>query len=169
MRKRTVIITVSVIFALVLIPVGIYYFAIYSLFGGGGPSPNLVLVVSSNEYEVTNVIDAIDNIGSTLGPRQNRKDPTEGDRFFYYKHAYWYPSNGSDTYGIALVEWDTTTWENDKQQMGGRYFIDVYSEEKECSLCDQLRAALFQAQVKFKSPCEIQSDLTEYERIRCDI
>ncbi|RDL45038.1 hypothetical protein DN730_05315 [Marinomonas piezotolerans] len=159
----------SVIFALVAIPAGLYYLAKYSLFGGGGPSPKLVLVVPSNEYEVKSVLDAIDKIDSTLGPRENRKDASEGDRFFYYKHAYWYPSSGSDTYGIALIEWNTTTWENDKQQMGGSYFIDVYSEKKECSLCDQLKVALSQSQVKFKSPCETQTNLTEYERIRCDI
>jgi len=168
-RRRTVIITVSVVFALVAIPVALYYLALYSMFGGGGPSPKLVLVVPSDKYEVSSVLDAIDNIDSTLDPRENRKDASEGDRFFYYKYAYWYPSSGSDTYGIAIVEWDTTTWENDKQQMGGSYFIDVYSEKKECFLCDQLKAALSQAQVKFKSPCERQSNLTEYERIRCDI
>ncbi|MFC3853994.1 hypothetical protein ACFOSD_14540 [Salinispirillum marinum] len=169
MRRKTVIITVSVIFALVAIPAGLYYLAIYSLFGGSGPSPKLVLVVPSDEYEVSSLLDAIDKIDDTLDPRVNKKAASGEGRFFYYKHAYWYPSSGSDTYGIALVEWDTTTWENDDQKMGGSYFIDVYSENKECSLCTQLKEALLQGQVKFKSPCESQTNLTEYERIRCDI
>lgn len=168
-RRKTVIITASVVFALVAIPLGLYYLAIYSLFGGGGPSPKLVLVVPSDKYEVGSVLAAIEKIEGTLGPGVNKKEAAEGDRFFYYKHAHWYPSNGSDTYGIALVEWDTTTWENDDHQMGGSYFIDVYSENNECSLCTQLKQALSQSQVQFNSPCENDSNLTKYEYIRCDI
>ena len=87
----------------------------------------------------------------------------------YYKQAYWYPSSGSDTYGIALVEWDTATWENDDHQMDGSYFIDIYSADKECFLCAQLKLVLSQSQVKFNSPCEMQDNLTKYEQIRCDI
>lgn len=129
----------------------------------------MVLVVKSNEYEVNKLLAIIDRIDGELGPRKNKKEAAEVDRFFYYKHAYWYPSNGSDIYGIALVEWDTTTWKDDDQKMGGSYFIDVYSEGKECPLCEKLKMSFLQNQVKFKSPCETQANLTEYERIRCKI
>jgi hypothetical protein len=60
-----------------------------------------------------------------LNSKINKNEAASGDRYFHYKHAYWYPSGGSDTYGIALVEWDTTTWKSDKSKMGGSYFIDV--------------------------------------------
>ena len=81
-HRKTLIITTSVIFVLVAIPAGFYYLAIYSLFGGGGPSPKLLLVIPSDKYEVSSVLNAIDKIDSTLDPRQNKKKAAEGDRFF---------------------------------------------------------------------------------------
>ena len=82
MHRKTSIITVSVLFGLVIIPVGLYYLAIYSLSGGGGPAPRLVLVVPSDKYEVSRVLAAIDKIGGPLDPRENKKKFAEEDRFF---------------------------------------------------------------------------------------
>ncbi len=148
---------------------GLYYLAINSFSGGSGPSPKLVLVASSEEYKVEDILGAIDSMASDLDLKINKKSESTPHNFTYYKHAYWYPSNGSETYGIAIVEWDTSSWDNDDSRMGGSYFIDVYSEAKECKLCSSLKATFQRRKINFSSPCEKSTGLTKYEKIRCDI
>jgi len=168
-RKRKFIIASSIVVVFLAIPVILYYLALYSFFRGDGPSPGVVLIVSSFDYEVGTVLDAIEEIKGSLGSRIDKKAPSSGNNFYYYKHAYWYPYSGSDTFGIAVVEWDTTTWEKDDHEMGGSYFIDVYSDNENCVLCAQLKSALLRSNIEFKSPCESPDKLTKYEHIRCDI
>ena len=164
--RRKILIGVLV---LVIVLGGLYYLAIYSLFNGNGPSPKLVLVVSSKEYKVEDILGVIDGMEAGLDPKINKKDALAPHDFSYYKHAYWYPSNGSNTYGIAIVEWDTSSWDNDDSRMGGSYFIDVYSEAKECKLCSSLKVNFQKSKIDFSSPCEQSKGLTKYEKIRCDI
>jgi len=164
--KKKVLLSIVIV---LLILGGLSYLALTSLFGGGGPSPRLVLVVSSETYEVGQILEAIDNIEGGLEPRIDKHDDSTPHNYFFYKHAFWYPQNGSDVYGIAIVEWDTSSWDNDEQQMGGRFFIDVYSESTSCVLCPLVKTVLSEARVEYSSPCENPKGLTDYEKIRCDI
>ena len=135
----------------------------------GEPAADLFLVISSKNFAIEDILKTVDGIEEGLIPKKNKKEETPTYKHSRYKHAYWYSYRGSDTYGIALIEWDDSSWDHDDFEMGGKYFIDVYSDTKECKLCKAIKVALQQNKFEFSSPCEKGDNLTKYEKIRCKI
>jgi hypothetical protein len=135
---------------------------------GGGPSPRAVLVVSSRDYSIDRVLEPLDSIRGVLGSRVDKSKQTieVGDRklpqFPMYQVAYWYPDNGSDYYGVAVVKWVT-----DGEDTNDRYFIDVYAEDESCSLCGVVKAALDEHHVSYFSACDNPTKSTRHEKMRC--
>jgi hypothetical protein len=79
-----------------------------------------------------------------------------------YAVAYWYPDAGSDYYGVGLVRWAAGGEDTDD-----RYFVEVYAEDKSCSLCGTVRNALDEHHVSYFSACDNPEKSTRLERIRC--
>ena len=137
---------------------------------GSGPSPRAVLVISSDEYSLSKIVETIDSIGSPLGTRIDKSQETieigesSQPRFSQFEIAYWYPSNGSEYYGVALVKWIPGF-----EDMSDRYFIDVYAADEACSLCGGVKLVLQNSGIKYLSACERPDISTEYEKFRCDI
>ena len=126
-----------------------------------GPSPRAVLVVPSSQHNLSQVLEALDAVPG-LGTRVDKK--TE---FEIYGSAYWYPRGGSDTYGVAVVRWGSDLQGAGVEDMKNRYFVDVYSEDKACSLCEPVKAALRSRNIWFLSAWENPKKSTAFERTRC--
>jgi hypothetical protein len=126
-----------------------------------GPSPRAVLVIPSNQYDLPQVLEALDAVPG-LGARVDKKP-----EFQIYETAYWYPRGGSDTYGVAVVRWASDLKGDGSEDMTNRYFVDVYAKEEACPLCASVKATLKGRNIKFVAACENPKKSTAYERIRC--
>jgi hypothetical protein len=135
---------------------------------GSGPTPRAVLVISSDEYTIERILEALDAVPGALGARVDKSKETisVGDRtlqrFPMYQEAYWYPFRRSEYYGIGIVKWVPGGEETDD-----RYFIDVYADDDGCSLCGAVKDTFDQRGVKYFSACEHPDRSTKFERIRC--
>jgi hypothetical protein len=135
---------------------------------GGGPSPRAVLVISSRDYPVEQVVGVLDSTPRSLDARVDKSKETRvvGNqtlpRFPMYEVAFWYPFNRSDFYGVALVKWFPGG-----EETNDRYFVDVYAEDAGCSLCSAVKAAFDEHHIAYFSACEHPENSTKYERIRC--
>jgi hypothetical protein len=137
----------------------------------GGPSPRAVLEVSSIDYPLSRIVQQVESVHS-LGPRVDksaeiievggRKVP----QFSQYEIAYWYPQSASDIYGVALVKWVSDLNGPDAKTIRDRYFIEVYSQDESCSLCDSIKRALSEQRVSYFSACD-SPNRTAYEKSRC--
>jgi hypothetical protein len=138
------------------------------LAGGGcmpssGPSPNAVYVIPANFYSVERVLAPLDALA--LNQRIDKK----ADFGDIYEFSYWYPRKNSEIYGVALVKWRQDLEGSGIQEMKGRYFVEVYTEDKACAFCKSVKASLAKYKVSFFSACEHPSASTAFEKIRCGI
>jgi hypothetical protein len=113
----------------------------------GGPSPRAVLVSPSQDYAVEKILEPLASLGTLLGSRIDKKLETiivggnAMSRFSQYELAYWYPHEGSDIYGVAVIRWDSKLHGPDADTIVNRYFVEVYAPDAECSLCQAVRNA----------------------------
>jgi hypothetical protein len=56
--------------------------------GGGGPSPNAVLVIRADAYPITDVLEPLDALTPVLDHRIDKQPEP------LYSSAYWYPHQG---------------------------------------------------------------------------
>lgn len=121
---------------------------------GSGPQPNDILVISTTDAELADLVGAVEGIEPKLDPVIDKKAETREiggstyPRFPYFEVALWYPLNGSDYYGVAITKWIPGAPETDN-----RYLIDVYTEEKVCALCELVKGKLSEAKIPFYSAC----------------
>jgi hypothetical protein len=140
---------------------------------GGGPSPRALLVISSENYSLEQVLGTLDSLSPTLDARIDKKVETiqvgesKIPRYQQYDIAYWYPQNGSDTYGVAIVKWVSNLNGPDAKTMTNRYFIDVYADDTQCALCSAVKDALAKREISFFSACERPDQRSTHESIRC--
>jgi hypothetical protein len=140
---------------------------------GSGPSPRAVLVVSSRDYPLQRVVEPLESLGGTIGPKKDKSTETldvgakQVPQFSQYEIAYWYPQNGSDIYGVALIKWVSDLKGAWAETMRDRYFIEVYSQDEACSLCRSVKAVLSEHKVSYFSACDNPTSSTQYEKVRC--
>jgi hypothetical protein len=84
-----------------------------------------------------------------------------------YEMAYWYPRKGSKTYGVALVKYVSDLKGSGAEEMTHRYFVEVYAQDKECTLCNSVKTAFLQRHVSYFSACDNPDKSTGYEKMRC--
>jgi hypothetical protein len=112
---------------------------------GGGPSPNAVLVIRADAYPITDVLEPLDALTPLLDRRiDKRPEPL-------YSSAYWYPHQGSEIYGVALVEWEQDLKGSGIEDMKNRYFVEVYAKDEACSLCTAVKSSLAKHHIQFFS------------------
>jgi hypothetical protein len=128
--------------------------------GGGGPSPKAVLVISSKEYPLERILEPLESLQGSVGPRLDKS-------LHLHEIAYWYPSKGSDIYGVGVAKYVSDLKGVGAEEMRDRYFVEVYAWDKGCSLCNSVKAALSARNVSYFSACENATASTEYEKIRC--
>ncbi len=87
-------------------------------------------------------------------------------QFPQYEVAYWYPESGSDIYGVALIKWVSDVNGADADTLRNHYFIEIYSQDKGCSLCSTVKSELSAHHVSYISACD-NPKRTEYEKTRC--
>jgi hypothetical protein len=126
-----------------------------------GPSPKAMFVISSSEYDLARVLEALDAVPD-LGRRVDKKP-----EFDYYESAYWYSDKGSQIYGVGLVKWPEDLEGDGTSEMKDRYFVDVYATDGACALCKSVKASLTAHHISFFSACENPKKSTAFERIRC--
>jgi hypothetical protein len=135
---------------------------------GGGPSPKEILIVSSETYSIKQLLASLNKADLELDSAIDKTKETEkiGEnerlKFPYYSIAYWYPYEKSEYYGVALVK-----WAGKNEDKANKYFISVYSEKEQCTLCGSVKKALDQSQISYYSACEVEPIKTEYERFIC--
>ena len=126
-----------------------------------GPSPKAMFVISSNDYALLRVLEALDAVPA-LDDRVDKKPD-----FNYYESAYWYSHKASQIYGVGVVKWPADLKGDGTEEMKGRYFVDVYAKDDACSLCSSVKASLITHKVSFFSACDNPRKSTAFERIRC--
>jgi len=139
--------------------------------GGGGPAPRAVFVIASTQHPLEKVLAALDAVYAIRIDKKKEtitlSDKKEIPRFSHFEVAYWYPLDGSDVYGVALVKWRSDLKGEGADEMKDRLFVDVYATDKGCALCSTTREALKAHGISFRSPCESPESSTKYEQIRC--
>ncbi len=134
---------------------------------GSGPSPNQILVVSAESYQSEKIIQTISaaKLGLDDGFDKSSEVIEIGDskhpRYPQYEIAYWYPYNDSKFYGVAIVKWAK------ESRLSHKYFIDIYSEDKKCGLCEGVTRALKEAGIVYYSACEQNPRKSNHEEARC--
>ena len=158
-------VSLAIICAIALL-IGVLQLIVSSVFSGG-PSPKQVLVVSSENFDIKSILDAIDSISPKLDSKLNKKQHPAS--FPMYEQAYWYPFNSSHVYGVSVIEWNSSYLPKDESDRKGKYFIDIYSNSRTCHICNLVGQALLRKEVSFSLLCNKQQVLTEYAKTRCDI
>ena len=133
---------------------------------GSGPSPNQILVVSASSYPAQKILESIGTAELGLDEGFDKSNDVIGDsehpRYPQYEIAYWYPFKGSEFYGVAIVKWVGDS------ELSRKYYIDVYSEDEKCSLCEGVIGALQAARIVHYSACKEKPRKSEYEAARCE-
>jgi len=132
-----------------------------------GPSPRQIFVVSSEDYEIKKILEAMDTLAPKLGNRINKNK--HGNSYALYTKAYWYPTNSSSIYGVSIVEWNLSFLPKSENDRKGKYFIDIYSNSRECDVCNLVGQAFLKNQISFSLLCTKPGLLTGYAKERCDI
>ena len=158
--------TLTAIFLVALLLIGILQLMISSLFGSG-PSPRQIFVVSSEDYEINQILEAIDTLAPKLGNRINKNK--HANIYALYTKAYWYPINSSSVYGVSIVEWNSSFLPKGENDRKGKYFIDIYSNSRKCNVCNLVGQTLLKNNISSSLLCTKQRLLTGYAKERCDI
>ena len=146
----------------------IFIFGCSPLPQGSGPSPNQILVVSAETYQSKIIVQTISNAKLGLDKSIDKtKEVIEvggniHPRYPHYEIAYWYPFNESKLYGVAIVKWVR------ESRLSHKYYIDIYTEDKNCGLCKGVMSALKEAEIEYYSACEENSSKSDYEEARCE-
>lgn len=161
--KKKTFLAISLV---VLLLIGILQLMVSSLFSSG-PSPRQIFVVSSEDYEINQILEALDTLAPKLGNKINKNE--HANSYALYTKAYWYPMNSSSVYGVSIVEWSSSFLPKGENDRKGKYFIDIYSNSRKCDVCNLVGQAFLKNKITSSLLCKKQGLLTAYAKERCDI